>query len=353
MLGESQMSPRVRRAPLRFSRSRGSTLLSDWNDIFGRTDIFAQNDFGSIDNLFDRVVFRGFKRRTAMQFILSLSWLGLIVSMVFASLVVGIVFGAALYLTRSSEQCDFAHYMFISRDTFSTIGYGQDAPENVTQNLIVTLEAYVSVILLALLPGVMFLKIQYPRTKVMWTSRCLISRGVLSIRTINCRTLPLYDVTFKAVMIRREYGQAEDQGGTSDSCDFKLVDIPLENESHLEFDHDLVLFHRIHRSSPLHNLTKRDFERSNICICLIMMGTDQLIQSEVANKVVYLPKDIHWSNGGWWTPMAKRSARASGRASGESRKLSTSEWLAKKGRKAARKGQVILDCSVFDKVTYI
>jgi hypothetical protein len=109
MLGESQMSPRVRRAPLRFSQSRGSTLLSDWAHV-GRTDIFAQNDFGSIDNLFDRVVFRGFKSRTAMQFILSLSWLGLIVSMVFASLVVGIVFGAALNLTRS-EQCDFAHFM--------------------------------------------------------------------------------------------------------------------------------------------------------------------------------------------------------------------------------------------------
>jgi hypothetical protein len=214
------------------------------------------------------------------------------------------------------------------------------------QDAIVTVEAFASVILLAILPGVMFLKIQYPRTKVLWTSRCLISRGVLSVRTINCRKIPLYDVNFKAVMIRRSYGRKKEKAYDAVSSNledggsfkFELTDIPLENEKHLEFDHDLVLFHRIGKQSPLYKLTKSDFERSNICICLLMMGTDQLIQQDVANKVVYLPADIHWSNNGWWKSMTAQGKKWDA-------SLRTSEIAALKS------GQVSLDFSVFDEIS--
>lgn len=89
------------------------------------------------------------------------------------------VFFACLYLlvpgsVNGAEEASFSDAFFFSVQTMSTIGYGQLTPGNLHANLIVTLEAAVGLLGVALATGLIFAKVSRPTSKVLFSDHMVL-----------------------------------------------------------------------------------------------------------------------------------------------------------------------------------
>ena len=78
---------------------------------------------------------------------------------------------------------NFSDAFFFSVQTMATIGYGKMAPRGLAANLLVTLEALIGLLGLALVTGLVFAKFSRPTARVLFSRNMVITRfdGVPSL----------------------------------------------------------------------------------------------------------------------------------------------------------------------------
>ncbi len=158
------------------------------------------------------------------HFMLTIPWAGftLVVSLGY----VGInIFFALLYLAggnclAGAKPGSFADAFFFSVQTLASIGYGTIAPKTFYANTVVTLEALISLLVIALVTGLTFARFTKPNAKVIFTHNAVISEhnGIptLTFRAANKRRnqivearinvdLSIDQVTREGESIRRFY----------------------------------------------------------------------------------------------------------------------------------------------------
>ena len=110
--------------------------------------------------------------------VISMSWkefIGLTLLLYFLSnIVFGIfysAFGASALVDTSEIPIDnlFLRGFFFSVQTFATIGYGTIHPVGIIPNLLVTIESYYSMIITALITGIVFARFARPTAKVLFS----------------------------------------------------------------------------------------------------------------------------------------------------------------------------------------
>ena len=122
------------------------------------------------------------------------------------------VFFAGLYMLEpgSVEASDdtFLDAFFFSVQTMSTIGYGSMNPATPYADVVVTVEAAVGMLAVALATGLLFAKASRPGPSVLFSESMVITemdgRPVLSLRLGNARGNEIVDATVAVTCVKSE-----------------------------------------------------------------------------------------------------------------------------------------------------
>jgi len=103
----------------------------------------------------------------------------------------------------------FSDVFFFSVETLSTIGYGQMSPATLYGNIVMTVEALVGVMLVAVAAGLMFARFSRPTARVLFSKVAVVApfNGVptLSLRLANVRRNQILDAQVSVSIVRDEH----------------------------------------------------------------------------------------------------------------------------------------------------
>jgi len=181
---------------------------------------------------------------------------------------------------------------FFSVQTFATIGYGTIHPVGIVTNLLVTIESYYSMIVTALITGIVFARFARPTARVIFSRTAVVApyRGIegLMFRLVNGRSNQLIEVEAKVMFARF----------------LKEGDKIVRRFDFLELERDRVAFfplawtivHPINEKSPLYGLTIEDLEKTDAEILILLSATDETFASVVHTRSSYKPSEIRFGH---------------------------------------------------------
>jgi inward rectifier potassium channel len=225
---------------------------------------------------------------------LRLPWSGTIIAVCAAFLITNAVF-AAIYMmvggVNHAAPGSFRDAFFFSVQTMGTIGYGAMYPQSTPANVVVVAESIVSLLLTALVTGLVFAKFSRSTARFVFTERAVISpvAGVptLQFRLGNERGNQLVNAQIRMVLVRTE--QTPD-GGTF----YRMVDLHPTRERALSLSRSWNVLHTIDAQSPLAGETPASLAEKEIELTVMVLGIDDVSMQTVHASYRYFAKNIIW-----------------------------------------------------------
>lgn len=184
----------------------------------------------------------------------------------------------------------FFRAFFFSVDTFATIGYGNIVPVGVVPNLLVTIEALLNIVGVALATGVIFARFSRPSARVIYSRNAVVApyRGVtaLEFRIANARSSQLIDVQAQAILTKIE------RSGTSTVRRF--YELELERNRVVFFPLSWTIVHPITPASPMFGLTHSDLVEADAELLVLLIATDETLSQTVHSRSSYEADEIVW-----------------------------------------------------------
>ena len=221
------------------------------------------------------------------------SWAWLLGLMAAAYLLANIVF-AGLYLAGGdclvgAEPGSFRDAFFFSVQTISTIGYGAVAPKTAYANALVTLEAMIGILGVALATGLTFAKFARPRANLAFSRNLLIApydgRRSLYFRVANIRGNDVVEASVRMAV-------ALDVTTTEGHTLRKLFDLKLVRDRSPLFRLSWLVVHVIDEESPIHGLALEDLYRERTMFIITLTGLDGTFAQAVHGRHIYIPNDV-------------------------------------------------------------
>jgi len=184
----------------------------------------------------------------------------------------------------------FGRAFFFSVETFSTIGYGNVVPVGLAANLVVTLEALVGLLWLALATGLLFARFSRPTARVVFSRTAVIApyRGIkaFEFRIANVRSSQLIEVSATVMLAR-----FEEAGGRQVR---RFYNLALERSSVVFFPLSWTIVHPIDETSPLKDLTRDDLRRSDGEFLVLLSGVEETFAQRVHVRSSYKWDEVVW-----------------------------------------------------------
>jgi inward rectifier potassium channel len=245
-------------------------------------------------------------RRTGLNFLTSLNLYHTLLSMrwkVFLSLLLLLYFlsnvvfgllyaslGAESLVDTSASPTDslFLRGFFFSVQTFATIGYGTIHPVGLIPNLLVTIESYYSMVVTALITGIIFARFARPVARIHFSRVAVVApyreiKGFM-FRLVNGRSNQLIEVEVKVTFARF----VEENGSVARRFDL----LELERKTVAFFPLAWTIVHPIDEKSPLYGLTTEDLKKSDAEFLILLTATDETFAQVVHTRSSYKPSEI-------------------------------------------------------------
>src|ERR687885_996783 len=204
---------------------------------------------------------------------------------------------ALLYLAggdaiKNARPGSFLDAFSFSVQTMATIGYGAIYPQTDYANLLVSIEALVGLLGVAMATGLMFARFSRPTARVLFSRVAVITphNGLptLMLRVANERrnqileaqiglSLLRDEVTMEGIFIRRFY-------------DLKL----LRSQTRI-FALSWMVMHVIDEDSPLYGATPESLEEVQTDIVVTLTGIDETVSQTVHARHYYITDEILWN----------------------------------------------------------
>ena len=224
--------------------------------------------------------------RTWPQFFVFIGGMFLLLNSFFA-LVYMMVPGAITNLPAG----DFEDAFFFSVQTLATIGYGVMAPSTRAGHVIVSFEALVGMLCVALMTGITFSKFARPTARVLFADKITITprAGVphLMFRMANWRGNQMVDAALKVIVLVTE---TTPEGETMRVP----IELPLVRDKTFFFILTWMPMHKIDESSLFHGpdaIAKLREKKAEIFLSLT--GYDETMGATVHTRHSYKLADIH------------------------------------------------------------
>jgi inward rectifier potassium channel len=188
---------------------------------------------------------------------------------------------------------NFSDAFFFSVQTMATIGYGKMAPRGLAANLLVTLEALIGLLGLALVTGLVFAKFSRPTARVIFSQNAVITRfdGVpsLLVRMANERGNQIAEAQAHLVLLRTERTPEGEEVR-------RAHDLHLRRSHSAFFAFTWLVVHAITPDSPLHGETPESLKAKDIDLVASMTGLDETLSQAVHARHAWMPDQILWGH---------------------------------------------------------
>jgi inward rectifier potassium channel len=214
----------------------------------------------------------------------------LIMNFAFASAYLAAGPGALEGATGVTAGERYSQAFFFSVQTFATIGYGVIHPKGLAANLLVTIEALVGLMSLALATGILFARFSRPQARILFSDRAVVApyRGItgLMFRIANERSSQMIDVEARVSLSRNE---------TADGRTLRrFYNLGLERSKVNFFPLHWVVVHPIDELSPLHDVTPDAFAGSDAEILVLLSAVDETFSETVHRRTSYKFAEVVW-----------------------------------------------------------
>lgn len=247
-----------------------------------------------------RTGLRFWESLSAYHYLLTISWPKFLGLIVVAYLAVNGVF-AALYrlagddaLTGMHGQTQagrFAEAFFFSVHTLATIGYGTISPSTLSANLIVTVEALIGLVGVAMMAGISFARFSRPVARILFSRNAVIApyRGgrAFMFRIANQRSSQLIDLEARVLLSRRK------RDGVT-SSDREFLPLALERERVAFFPLTWTVVHAIDAASPLSDWTGEDLAQCDAEFLILLNAFEETFSQIVHTRSSYKSAEVVW-----------------------------------------------------------
>lgn len=183
----------------------------------------------------------------------------------------------------------FADAFFFSVQTMSTIGYGTLSPATAYGHAVVTFEAAVSILGVAVVTGFVFAKVSRPKASVLFSDVMVLTRmhgeRVLMFRAGNARGNEIADANLQVTVLIDELS---DEGHHIR----RLRTLPLKRDRSPLFVLTWGVEHVIDSDGPLAGIDWTKPELDVISFVVTLMGHDGTYGQTVYARKLYTPSDI-------------------------------------------------------------
>ena len=184
----------------------------------------------------------------------------------------------------------FYRAFFFSVDSFATIGYGNVIPMGVAANTLVTIEALLNILGIALATGVIFNRFSRPSTRILYSRNAIVApyfdKTALEFRIANGRSSQLIEVQIQVILTKLER--------TAGTTVRKFYDLDLERRRVVFFALSWTVVHPIDPSSPMWGLTEKDLIETDAEVLILLTGTDETLSQIVHSRSSYKAEEIVW-----------------------------------------------------------
>lgn len=179
---------------------------------------------------------------------------------------------------------------FFSVQTFGTIGFGHVYPRTFGANLLVTLEAFVGLLGVALATGVLFARFSRPRHRVLFSECAVIApyRGGwgLMFRLVNGQRTQLIELEAEVTLAYFK--------GVGEQQVRHFVTLELERSSVAFFPLAWTVVHPITAASPLWQVSPGQLQAAETEILVNIRALDDAVYDAVRARTSYQTQDIRW-----------------------------------------------------------
>jgi inward rectifier potassium channel len=204
------------------------------------------------------------------------------------------LFAVGYYLDGGIENArpgSFADVFFFSVETMATIGYGRMAPVTLLAHILMSFEALIGMIGLALTTGLIFAKFSRPSARVRFSRYGVISSrdGVLSLmfRMANERASQIVETQAHVLLARSEVTVEGEPV-------WRFHDLELTRYRNATFRHSWTVIHPIRPGSPLYGASEESLKATRAEIVVSVTGIDGAFMQTVYARHTYEAADIAW-----------------------------------------------------------
>jgi inward rectifier potassium channel len=228
--------------------------------------------------------------------LLTISWSWFFGLTLLAYIVANTLF-AGLYLIgadnlANAQPGSFWDAFFFSVQTMATIGYGAISPKSFYANVIVSIEAMLGLLGVAVVTGLAFARLARPTARVLFSRVAVVTPyngcPTLMFRTANQRSNQILEARLWVSLVRDE---VTEEGYSMR----RFYDLKLSRSQNPVFNLTWTAMHPIDQDSPLYGETPESLAEDATEIVVSLTGIDETVAQTVHARYSYMTREILWN----------------------------------------------------------
>jgi inward rectifier potassium channel len=180
---------------------------------------------------------------------------------------------------------------FFSVETLSTIGYGHIAPVNMAAHWVSTVQAFLGLLVAAIITGLLFARFSRPNNKILSSRNMLVAPfnggWGLMCRFTNGLRNEIIELEASVTMARFETIAGKRQR--------MFYPLKLERRFVAFFTLGWTLVHPITPESPLWEKTQTDLIESQTEFLVVLQGLDDILYQKMHSRTSYVANEVVWN----------------------------------------------------------
>lgn len=231
--------------------------------------------------------------RDPYHLLLTIPWPGFFLLICLFYLAINTLFAFAYLLggdcIANAQPGSFADAFFFSVQTLASIGYGAMYPKTTYANIIVTIEAIIGVVGIALMTGLAFARFSRPTARVLFSNVAVITTydnlPTLMFRTANQRRNILIEAQMRVYLIR-------DEISAEGHFMRRIHNLNLLRNQTPNFMLTWSAMHIIDETSPLYGMTAESLIKTHSLLLVSLTGVDETVNQVVHARHTYTANQI-------------------------------------------------------------
>lgn len=229
--------------------------------------------------------------------LLTIPWSGFLLLMVLSYVAINAIFAIAYLIggdcIENATPGSLGDAFFFSVQTLTSIGYGSMYPTTAYADFVVTTEALIGIMGIALMTGLAFTKFSQPTAKVAFSKVAIISNynniPTLMLRAANQRRNQIIQAEIRVYLMRDEIS-AEGEYMR------RFHQLKLVRNRTPRFTLSWTVMHQIDESSPLWKTTAESLAQTRAMLVVSLSGIDETVAQSLHAPYSYAASDILWGH---------------------------------------------------------